>query len=539
MIPRYLVNLQADNLKKLKTDYLVIGSGIAGATAALELAGTGEVTVLSKGEFEETNTKYAQGGIATAWAQDDDADLHYQDTITAGAGLCNSRAVEVLVSESQQLIKKLIDWGVKFDQEEDGLALTKEGAHSKSRILRARGDATGAEISSALGEKLKSNPHIKSRDNSFMLDLLTADNCCYGIYAYDQEEDEYFIYQAKAVILATGGSGELYYVTSNPSYATGDGLAAAYRAGVEVMDLEMVQFHPTVLSLEQEDDFLISEAVRGEGAKLRRADGSRFMFKYHRLAELAPRDIVARAIEEEISEQEENHVYLDVTDLKEDFLRKRFPNIYQKCLELNIDISTDYIPVTPAAHYFMGGIKTDINGQTSLDRLFACGETACLGVHGANRLASNSLLEGLVYGYRAAQEIKDKNYQAQLEIEQEQIEDTIESDLNLAEVKEELQKLMQEKAAIVREEDSLQEMLDYLEEKLELLKIDYTTVEAWEVQNMLIVAYLMTKSALLREESRGAHYRKDYPEPKIEWEKHIVLERGQEWRTEKLEFNKE
>ena len=536
MLPRYLVDLNVTNCKRITTDYLVIGTGIAGLTSALELAEAGEVTVLSKESFAESNTRYAQGGIASAWAKEDSQELHYQDTIKAGAGLCNPWAVDILVSGAKDQIERLVAWGVEFDKNNENFALTKEGGHSKSRILHAGGDATGKEISNKLVEEVRHHPQIKGQDNSFVLDLITKENRCYGAYVYDKEADEYVLYQSRAVILATGGSGQLYSFTSNPEVATGDGIAMAYRAGAEVMDLEMMQFHPTVLNIEDADEFLISEAVRGEGAKLRTANGQRFMSEYHESAELAPRDIVARAIKQELVEQEEDYVYLDLTELGADFIKSRFPTIYQKCLALGIDISQDYIPVKPAAHYFMGGIKINIDAQTSVQRLYACGETACLGVHGANRLASNSLLEGLVYGHRAAEKIKEENYEPFPELNFNSSAKINKLDIELTNLKRKLQNLMMSNVGIIREQKNLKFTLEYIEEKLQLLEFSLTNVKAWEVQNMLTVAYLITQSALLREESRGAHYRKDYSEPRAEWKKHIVMQRQNEWRTEKIEF---
>ncbi|MBM7556498.1 L-aspartate oxidase [Halanaerobacter jeridensis] len=525
-----------NNCKRITTDYLVIGTGIAGLTSALELAEAGEVTVLSKESFAESNTRYAQGGIATAWAKEDSPEMHYQDTIKAGAGLCTPCAVDILVSEAKEQIEKLVAWGVEFDKNNENFALTKEGGHSKSRILHAGGDATGKEISNKLVEQVRQHPQIKGQDNSFVVDLITEDNRCYGAYVYDKEADEYLLYQSRAVILATGGSGQLYSFTSNPEVATGDGIAMAYRAGAEVMDLEMMQFHPTVLNIEDADEFLISEAVRGEGAKLRTANGQRFMSEYHESAELAPRDIVARAIKQELVEQEEDYVYLDLTELGADFIKSRFPTIYQNCLALGIDISQDYIPVKPAAHYFMGGIKINIDAQTSVQRLYACGETACLAVHGANRLASNSLLEGLVYGHRAAEKIKEEDYKLVTEFNFNSAAKINKSDIDLTSLKRKLQNLMMSSVGIIRKQNDLQTALREIEEKLQLLELRLTEVKAWEVQNMLTVAYLIMKSTLLRTESRGAHYRINYPQSRAEWKKHIVIQRQNEWRAEKIEF---
>jgi L-aspartate oxidase len=536
MLPRYLVNLQADDLKRKQTDYLVIGSGIAGMTAALELADAGEVTVLTKEDFAESNTKYAQGGIAAAWDREDSPEFHFRDTSQAGVGLCNPQAVKSLVNSATTGINRLIEWGVNFDTTDEQFALTKEGGHNRRRILHAGGDATGREISSALVEQVQNNSQIEGKDNNFVLDLVTENGSCYGVYAYDTRREEYIIYYAKAVVLATGGSGKLYATTSNPELATGDGLAMAYRAGVELMDLEMIQFHPTVLNLEDEDDFLISEAVRGEGAKLRTTTGTRFMSNYHKSAELAPRDVVSQAIEAEIGKQQEDYVYLDLTDVEGEFIQTRFPTIYKKCLAVGIDITTDYIPVRPAAHYLMGGIKTDLDAKTNLDRLFACGEVACLGVHGANRLASNSLLEGLVFGARAAAKIKEEEYDLIPDIKSDQVVKKRPEQLEPLRIKEDLQELMQKRVGLVRQKSELKSALNWLEEKLGILPFDYTTESAWEVQNMLTVAYLITKSALLRTESRGAHYRVDYPETDREWKKHIVQHCENEWRMVDLEL---
>ena len=534
MLPRYLVNLNPDKLKRIRTDYLVVGAGVAGLKTALELASDGEVTVLTKESFSETNTKYAQGGIAAPWSNDDSPKLHFEDTIEAGAGLCNSQAVEILVRQAREQIKKLAAWGVDFDQEAGDFALTKEGGHSKARVLHAGGDATGKEINTTLAQQAQANPQIKGEDSSFVLDLITDGGACYGAYVYDKKRDEHLIYQARAVILATGGSGQLYSFTSNPQVATSDGIAIAYRAGAEVMDLEMMQFHPTVLNLEDVEAFLISEAVRGEGAKLRRTDGTRFMPSYHQLAELAPRDIVARAIKQEIRKQDKDYIHLDLTELEIDFIKTRFPTIYKKCRAAGLEISQDYIPIKPAAHYFMGGIKIDIDARTNLQRLYACGEAACLGVHGANRLASNSLLEALVYGQRAAEKIKEADYEHITKLSYED-QGKKKADLELNSLRLDIQGLMMNYLGIIRDESGLKENLNYLEQKLDLLELELNGVEAWEVQNMLTTAYLMTKFALLRNESRGAHYRSDYPKSQKDWQKHIVMQRQKKWRIESLE----
>jgi L-aspartate oxidase len=542
MIPRYLVNFDLKKVKKIKNEFLVIGSGIAGLFSALNLANEGEVTLLTKEKPQDCNTEYAQGGIAAVIAEHDNIQAHYQDTIEAGAGLCNPHAVDVLVKEGKQRIKDLLNLGVDFDKKGDEIALTKEGAHSCRRILHARGDATGAEIRNSLIQDVLSNPRIKVQDEIFVIDILTQSGKCYGVLAYDSSNDKYLAYLAKSVILATGGAGQLYHDTSNPEVATGDGIALAYRAGVEVMDMEFVQFHPTTLELEESSNFLISEAVRGEGGILRNNKDERFMLKYHELAELAPRDVVARAIYLEMKNNEVDHVYLDVTDLDSDFIKERFPTIYQTCFEHGIDISKDYIPVSPAAHYFMGGIKTNILGETNLAGLFACGETASLGIHGANRLASNSLLDGLVYGKRVAKTVIE--YASELQINFDKLFDNLKISFttqqtkrkSLLLIKEELQELMIKEVGIFRNKRGLKKAFKKIEELLDYLRFDFQRAEDFEVQNLLIIAYLLIKSALIREESRGAHYRQEFPESKIEWRKHILLQKDRRWEELDLEF---
>lgn len=391
---------------------------------------------------------------------------------------------------------------------------------------------------STLTEEVLAQPAIELESDIFAIDLLTHDSRCCGLLAYDYQEQDYVIYLAKAVILATGGVGQLYQATSNPEVATGDGIAMAYRAGVEVMDLEFMQFHPTTLELATKSNFLISEAVRGEGGVLRTESGERFMPEYHHLAELAPRDIVARAIEAEIRKSSLDYVYLDVTDFEVDFIKQRFPTIYSSCLEEGIDITKDYIPVVPAAHYLMGGIKTDTTGATSLTGLFACGETAGLGVHGANRLASNSLLDGLVYAKRAAKEAVEYSQNLKLDYSSLSINYQHQSPIEsgLADCKEELQQLMTDQVGIVRSADGLQKAEARLEQLTAALIKDYSYPREFEVQNLLIIAYLTVKAALLRTESRGAHYRKDYPDSKTEWKKHIILQKNRGGEEDGIEF---
>src|SRR5882724_12008424 len=387
-----------------ETDFLVIGAGVAGLRAAVELAPAGRVVVLAKREVTDSATQYAQGGIAAALGDEDEIGLHLQDTLNAGDGLCDQGAVKVLVEEGPERIEELIQWGTEFDRDGTKLAFGREGAHSRNRILHAHGDSTGREILRALYAKAKTLPSISVFEFEFSTDLLTADGRVCGVRLITEKGEEGAI-AASAVLLATGGVGQLYRNTTNPRVATGDGVAMAHRAGAEASDMEFIQFHPTALYLKNAPRFLLSEALRGEGAYLRNSELLRFMPKYY---ELAPRDVVARAIvhELEVSRMKDPVVYLDLTHLDEAHVKARFPRIHATCLQFNIDIATDLIPIRPAAHYSMGGVRTDLDARTSVAGLYAAGEVASTGVHGANRLASNSLLEGLVFGARGGKKMR-------------------------------------------------------------------------------------------------------------------------------------
>jgi L-aspartate oxidase len=385
-----------------QADFLVIGSGVAGLRAALELSREGHVIMLTKGHPLQSNSIYAQGGVAVALSEEDDVAIHLTDTLKAGHGLCRPEAVRVLVEEGPARIQELIRWGAKFDKTGGKFAFAREAAHSRSRILRARGDATGNEMVRALMAQVARQKRIQRLDYHFTVDLVVEDGRCCGAVVLDESSSKQFIVPAKAVVLSTGGAGQIYARTTNPPNATGDGMAMAFRAGAMLQDMEFVQFHPTALYLPSSPPFLLSEAMRGEGGQLRNNKGELFMQRYHPLGALAPRDIVSRAIWAEMAATRAHHVYLDVTHLGAEFIKRRFPTIYATCLRYDIDITEEWIPVSPSAHYMMGGVWTDLNGATSLPGLFAAGEVACSGVHGANRLASNSLLEGLVFGMRAA-----------------------------------------------------------------------------------------------------------------------------------------
>src|SRR5512144_559704 len=385
----------------IATDFLIIGGGVAGLRAAIELARNGEVLVVTKDAPSESSSEYAQGGVAVALSDEDEISIHFEDTIKAGDGLCLRKAVGTLVEEGPTRIRELILWGAEFDKEGTKLAFTQEAAHSKRRILHAQGDSTGREIMRVLTDKVRSAGKVSKIDFSFTRDLIVQDGRCIGAVVCQEALKKVLVISARAVLLATGGAGQLYERTTNPAVSTGDGIAMAYRAGAALVDMEFVQFRPTVLFRKGAPQFLLSEAMRGEGGMLRNVYRERFMDRYHPARELAPRDVVTRAIHAEMALTGSSHVYLDVTHLFDKYLMWRFPRIYRTCKDLGIDISREPIPVSPAAHYIMGGIKTNLWGATTVKGLFAAGEAACTGVHGANRLASNSLLEGLVFGERA------------------------------------------------------------------------------------------------------------------------------------------
>jgi L-aspartate oxidase len=513
-----------------ETDFLVIGAGVAGLRAAIELA-AGRVLVLAKKELTESATQYAQGGIAAALSDEDEIGLHLQDTLTAGDGLCNVAAATVLVQEGPDRIEELIAWGTEFDRAGTKLAFTREGAHSRSRILHAHGDSTGQEIGRALWEKIRSLKGITICEFAFTTDLFLDAGRVAGVHLID-EQGKHRTVAANAVLMATGGLGHVYRDTTNPAVATGDGFAMAYRAGAELSDMEFVQFHPTALYLKGAPRFLLSEALRGEGAYLRNDQLARFMPKYHPLAELAPRDVVARAITHElqVSSAKDPAVYLDLTHLTGKNLDQRFPRIHATCLKYNIDISTDLIPVRPAAHYAMGGVRTDLEGRTSLDGLYAAGEVANTGVHGANRLASNSLLEGLVFGARAGrammQETRTRRAKANGRSAHDPGPGTPEEQAKVEEAIRHVQDLMWHDAGVVRSAAGLRRVIEKLEPQCGCRREN--TRRLWEAHNLRQISLLIARAALAREESRGAHYRTDFPAHNDKkFLKHSVIRDGQ------------
>jgi L-aspartate oxidase len=496
-----------------ETDFIVVGAGIAGLRASVELAPAGRVLCLAKKEVTESNTQYAQGGIAVALSDDDEVSLHLDDTLKAGDGLCNADAARVLVEEGPARIEELIEWGTEFDRAGAKIAFTREGAHSRSRVLHAHGDSTGREIGRALFLKAQALKPIVFREFEFTTELVLQYGRVIGVRVLDNSGQVREIH-ASSVLLATGGLGQVYSDTTNPAVATGDGVAMAFRGGAEISDMEFVQFHPTALFLKGAPRFLLSEALRGEGAYLRNAELQRFMPKYHEMSELAPRDVVARAIahELEIVKRPDAAVYLDLTHLNPDKVRKRFPTIYSTCMQYNIDIAEELVPIRPAAHYAMGGVRTDLDGRASIPGLFAAGEVACTGVHGANRLASNSLLEGLVYGTRAARAMRDE-MQSRKSASAITPQTTVQRNGTSPDVEKFIQKvqsLMWQNVAVVREGKSLRQTLTELT-AMQSSTPKPTDRRAHEAANILQTGILIARSALSREESRGAHYRLDYP----------------------------
>ena len=498
----------------MNPDFLVIGAGVAGLRAAIELAEAGRVLVVAKDSLQESSSQYAQGGIAVALSDDDEVELHEHDTLSAGDGLCDQPAVHALVEEGPAAIQQLIDWGAAFDRQGGGLAFTREAAHSRSRVLHAHGDSTGREIARTLYQKAASLENIIFRSYAATTDLLMDDGVT-GALLYDAAAQTVTPVYARAVLLATGGLGRVYLNTTNPEVATGDGVAMAYRAGAEISDLEFVQFHPTALHVEGAPCFLLSEALRGEGGYLRNGAGERFMERYHPQKELAPRDVVARAIVTEMNRTASGHVWLDLTHLDAGFLCERFPRIHQTCLQYGVDITRQPAPVRPAAHYAMGGVRTDLSGRASVARLFAAGEVACTGVHGANRLASNSLLEGVVFGARAGQAMRECMSNPLVERGHSATFDA--PRVTAAAIRQ----LAWDRCGIVRCGDGLRQALEQLESSGR--DPGPPTRERAALRNIHRVAWLIARSALAREESRGAHFRTDFPARRAEFEKHSVL----------------
>ncbi|MDY6843107.1 MAG: L-aspartate oxidase [Thermodesulfobacteriota bacterium] len=533
---------------EIKTDVLVIGSGIAGLSFALQVCEFAKVVIITKKEKVESSTNYAQGGIASVLSEEDSFDLHIKDTLLAGDGLCKEDIVEMVVKKAPQRIEDLVKWGVQFSMTQDKgrqfFDLGKEGGHSKRRIIHAQ-DLTGQEVEKILLDRAEENKNITIYENHIAIDLITQSKSidkyegkkqsdeCYGIYVLDIDKKEIHTFLSKITMLATGGSGKVYKYTTNPDIATGDGVAMAYRAGVEIANMEFIQFHPTCLYHPLAKNFLISEAVRGEGGILRLQNGEPFMERYHPMKELAPRDIVARAIDKELKRCGDDYVVLDITYKPKNFIISRFPNIYETCLSLGIDITKEPIPIVPAAHYMCGGVVTNHNGETSIHRLFAVGETASTGLHGANRLASNSLLEALVFSHNAAQKAQEKFQHNTFTFPQIKSWDPgtavdMDETVIISHNWDEIRRLMWNYVGIVRSN----KRLERAKRRITLLQNEITdyywdfilTGDLLELRNIATVAYLIIESALFRKESRGLHYNIDNPQKDNEkWKKDTII----------------
>jgi L-aspartate oxidase len=525
-------------------DYLVIGSGIAGLTFALGVAEHGRVAIVTKDRSSESNSSYAQGGVATVWDPADSFEAHADDTVVAGAGLCHEDVVRMVVREGPDRIRELIALGTRFDTHRDGdtieYDLGREGGHSQRRVLHA-GDLTGQEMVRALTAAVRGHPNVTVFENALAVDLLIDRKrgrapdppTCWGAYVYDRPTGIVRAMRARATVLCTGGAGKVYLYTTNPDVASGDGVAIAYRAGATVGNMEFFQFHPTCLYHPQAKSFLITEAMRGEGARLRLPDGAFFMDRYHRDAELAPRDVVARAIDHEMKVHGFEHVYLDVTHKPASFVEERFPNIVRRCRELGIDPTREWMPVVPAAHYLCGGVATDQDGRTSIPRLYACGEVAMTGLHGANRLASNSLLEGLVFGHRAALHARARL--AEDPTPPPTLPDwnpgtAVNSDESVvvAQNWDEVRRTMWNFVGIVRSTRRLErarKRIAMLQDEIREYYWDFlVTGDLLELRNIATVAELIVRCAMARRESRGLHYTLDYPDrDDVRWQRDTII----------------
>jgi L-aspartate oxidase len=524
---RYLVGFDPKELPHHFTDVLVIGGGIAGFRAALGIPESYRVLIVTKDELRESNSHYAQGGIAGVLDPEDRFDNHIADTVAAGKGLCDPEVVEMVVREAPTRIAELVEWGTHFDQVNGHVALGREGGHSHARIVHALGDETGREIMRAVILKARTRRNIRIWQNSFTIDLVTHHGECRGVLVWDRRRGVALVW-ARAVVLATGGAGQLYRETTNPPIATADGHAMAYRAGAALRDMEFMQFHPTVLYIAGSTRHLLTEALRGEGAYLRDRFGQRFMPACHPLAELAPRDVVSLAIAAQMAKTQHPNVYLDLSHLDAGHIRYRFPGIDRLCRNFDLDITRDPIPACPGAHYMIGGVTVDLQGRTSLPGLWAAGEVSSSGLHGANRLASNSLLEGLVYGTRVASDILaqlDAAGSRPLEVPPVCVPPVHDDQvrIDLGDLRESLRSVLWRHVGITRDEAGLREAAERVDHwGRYILPLEFDDIPGWTMQNMLIVARLMIAAAAAREESRGVHFRRDHPEPDPTMNQHIT-----------------
>jgi L-aspartate oxidase len=526
----YIACVGDQPLRVRQFDVLVLGGGIAGLTAAIAAARRWRVGLLTKSTFDDTNTFLAQGGIAAAMSDADSPELHFQDTINAGAGLCDEQAVRVLVTEGPDRVRELMRICPDFDRVDGEIVLGKEGAHSVARVLHAGGDATGSEVSSALAEAARMGSRVLLLEDEFAIDLLTVNGRCVGALSIGAQGGDLWLNHAMVTILATGGAGQVYWRTTNPGVATGDGMAMAYRAGAALRDLEFVQFHPTGLALgEGTTTLLVTEALRGEGAYLRNAAGERFMLERDPMAELAARDVVVRGMVAEMRREGTDHVSLDATHLAAAMLHRRFPTVTTGLAQHGLDLATDLVPVAPVCHYFVGGVVTDVWGRTTVPGLYASGEVASTGVHGANRLASNSLLEGLVFSDRVVRDLD--RYVAslpenvrRLRFDLPQRAQSGREASDVAAVRQRLKRLMSADVGVLRRGEDLFAATSELRQMYSDLRIGCSEPQEYELLNLITVATQVAKSALLREESRGVHLRDDFQDRDDEnWKRHTTL----------------
>ncbi|TWU40528.1 L-aspartate oxidase [Novipirellula artificiosorum] len=528
MTPRYLLPFDSRRALHRFTDILVIGGGLAGLRAANAIESHQSVLVVTKDKLRESNSSYAQGGIAGVMDPEDRFEEHVEDTLVAGGNLCDPSTVDMVIREGPRRIEELIAWGTQFDQSNGTLALGREGGHSRERILHARGDATGREIMRAVIDRTQSLPNVDIWENTFTVDLLTYEGRCRGALIVGADGRPLIVW-AKETILCTGGAGQVYRESTNPPVATGDGLAIAYRAGVELRDMEFLQFHPTVLYIAGSSRSLITEAIRGEGAYLIDASGHRFMPDYDSRSELAPRDVVSQSIVRQMALTKHPCVYLDLSHLDPKVVMRRFPGIADVCSKFGLDITSDRIPVRPGAHYMIGGVTVDSQGRTSLPGLWAAGEATSSGLHGANRLASNSLLEGLVYGAHAGEAATRAAAEGASKLEALPIQHPVHQSgesFDVADVRVSLKSLMGRLAGVERDASELREAADSIRSfTAYVMPRQFNALEGWELQNLLVTASCMVRAALARTESRGVHFRSDHPETDDQnWRRHLTMQ---------------
>lgn len=528
MTPRYLLPFDSRRATHRFADVLVIGGGLAGLRAANAVASHLNVLVVTKDKLRESNSNYAQGGIAGVLDPEDCFEAHVADTLAAGGNLCDREIVEMVIREGPRRIEELVRWGTQFDQSSGELALGREGGHSRGRIVHAQGDATGQEVMRAVIARTRETPNIDIWENAFTVDLLTHEGRCRGAVIIDRHHQPLMVW-ARETILCTGGTGQVYRESTNPAVATGDGSSLAYRAGARLRDMEFVQFHPTVLYIAGSSRSLITEAVRGEGAYLVDTHGYRFMPEYDLRAELAPRDIVSQSIIRQMEKTKHTNVFLDLSHLDAEHVRARFPGIAEACAKFGLDITSDRIPVRPGAHYMIGGVEVDRQGRTNLPGLWAAGEVTSSGLHGANRLASNSLLEGLVYGAYAGESASRSAAEGANKMEALPIAHPISQDtasFDVADVRVSLKSLMGRLAGVEREALGLREASDSIHSFASyVMSHQFDTVEGWELQNMLTTAACIVDAAMARCESRGVHFRSDHPAPDDEhWRRHLTIQ---------------